>query len=69
MLSKNVSNVKDLYHNKKMEGGGINLTPPPRQPVSKPEVRLNRVNLFATKYTFSYIAESKRSQNRIGNTS
>ena len=48
-----------------MEGGGINLTPPPRQPVSKPEVRLNRVNIFATKYSFSYIAESKLEDQKI----
>ena len=40
---KNVPNVIDSYHNKKIEGGGgVN---PPRQPVSKPDVRLNRVKL------------------------
>ena len=40
---KNVPNDWDSYHNKKIEGGGgVN---PPRQPVSKPGVRLNRVKL------------------------
>ena len=39
-LSKNVSNVIDLYHNKKIEGGG----PSSREPVMKPDIRINRVN-------------------------
>ena len=44
----NVSNVIDLYHNKKIGGGG--QFDPPRQPVSKPDVRLNRVKNFASKF-------------------
>ena len=44
-LSKNVSNVMDLYHKKKIERGGqFNPPPPPMQPVSKPDFRLIRVN-------------------------
>ena len=33
-LSKSASNVKDLYHNKKIEGGQFD--PPPRDLVMKP---------------------------------
>ena len=33
-LSKNVSNVLDLYHNKKKKGGA-NLSPSPRQPANQ----------------------------------
>ena len=43
-LLKNVSNVIYLYHNKKIEGWSIRTPSPPRQPVSKPDVRLNMVN-------------------------
>ena len=42
MLLKNVSNVIDLNHNKKIEGG-VRLTPPPEL-IMKPDVRVNRVN-------------------------
>jgi len=44
-LSKNESNVSDLYQNKKIEG----------QPVSKPDVRLNRVNKTYVKKDGSFI--------------
>ena len=38
-------NVVDLFYNKKIEGGG-QFDPPLRQPVSKPDVRLNRVKFL-----------------------
>ena len=37
-----------MYCNKKIEGAGFNLTPSPRQPVSKVDVRLNRVKFLQT---------------------
>ena len=37
-LSKNVSNVIDLYHNMKINGRGQYDPPPSRKPVCKPEV-------------------------------
>ena len=38
-LSKNVSNVIDLYHNEELE-----QAPPPQDILGKPDVSLNRVN-------------------------
>jgi len=48
------SNVIDLYHNRKIEGGG-QFYPPPRQPVSKPDVRLKRVFTVYSQKSISII--------------
>ena len=53
-FSKNVSNFIDLYHNKKIERDKFN--PPPRQPVSKTDVRLNRVNTCNMSPSFENIS-------------
>ena len=44
-LSKSVSDVIDLCHNKKIEGGGVTGTPPHADYFGKPDVSLNRVNI------------------------
>ena len=54
--SKNVSNVIDLIHNKKIEGG--QLPPPPGQPVSMPDVRQNRIYIFMFSETLCKISFS-----------
>ena len=56
-VSKNVSIVIDLYHNKKNEGV-VNLTPSPREPVMKPDVRVKRVKTL--KITKKKLSDSQR---------
>ena len=47
VFQKGITYTKDLYHNKKIEGGG-QFDLPPRHPVSKPDIRLNRVNNYTS---------------------